>query len=160
MKMMNTNRILVWIIILAIAGFVVFKLYSGMVEPKFEKYLDLIASEDVDEATQAWIELYNLYYTSWDAYDMIMTKMHDSRPIHVQIALQESPVPGKAAEWKFMATGKPIFYKSEGVICNTVGEALMAIIYNEKKWKSDFDGDWTSWWYSNRQYYVRERQSE
>lgn len=53
----------------------------------------------------------------------------------------------------FFARNKPIYYKTERVYVRTVGEALMAITYREKKWTVDFQGDWQAWWQANGKYY-------
>ncbi len=53
----------------------------------------------------------------------------------------------------FFAEAKPIYYRSERIYCRTVGEALMAMMYREGKWKVDYRDDWNAWWELNRTYY-------
>jgi hypothetical protein len=46
-----------------------------------------------------------------------------------------------------------VYYRTDRVYCRTVSEALMAIMYREKKWTVDYQGDWQTWWQANGKYY-------
>lgn len=43
--------------------------------------------------------------------------------------------------------------KTQRVYCRTVAEALMAIMYREKKWTLAYQGDWQAWWQANGKSY-------
>ncbi len=117
--------------------------------------LALLTHPNAKVASKAWFELNNLYFLSWTAYAKILTQLDNGTPIHFLVESVSVPVPGKPAVRGFTVNDRLIFYKTERIYCQTVGEALSAILYNERNWKTDWDGSWQSWWESNRKYYEK-----
>ena len=115
----------------------------------------LLAHPHPAVAQNAWLELWNLYFTKWTVYQMFPEQVANPAPISFLIERQTFPPGGNGspAMEGFFARNKPIYYKTERVYCRTVGEALMAIMYREKKWSADYDGDWQAWWQANGQIY-------
>jgi hypothetical protein len=111
-------------------------------------------------AARAWEDLHQLYYTKWAAVEPIVTQAQDPRPISFLVAATTFPQQGqKPPRDGFWAHGKPWYYKSEGIHCRTVGEAIRAMLYNETdvrgdpRWKRDYHGDWDAWWAANAGHY-------
>ena len=105
-------------------------------------------------AAQAWVTLWNLFQRKWQVYHLLPAHFADASPIHFLI--DRKPFPATAEQpalEAFFAEPKPIYYRSERVYCRTVGEALMAIMYREGKWRVDYQDDWSAWWELNRAYY-------
>lgn len=116
--------------------------------------LRLLAHPHPAVAYEAWVTLWNLYFTKWAVYEMFPTEVNDATPISFLVERQAFPASGdKPAVHGFFALERPIYYKSERVHCRTVGEALMAIMYREKKWTVDYEGDWQAWWRANGKHY-------
>jgi hypothetical protein len=115
----------------------------------------LVAHPHPAVAHEAWLELWNLYFTKWMAYQMFPEHLANAAPISFLIERQSFPPGGSNAPAMegFFAHNKPIYYKTDRVYCRTVGEALMAIMYQEKKWTVDYQGDWQAWWQANGRYY-------
>jgi hypothetical protein len=120
--------------------------------PLWVRYqLRLLAHPHPAVAHDAWLTLWNLYYTKWTVYEMFPKEVGDTTPISFLIERQSFPASGdQPAVAGFFAVNRPIYYTSERVHCRTVGEALMAIMYREKKWPVDYEGDWKAWWQANR----------
>jgi hypothetical protein len=106
-------------------------------------------------AHDAWLELWNLYFTRWAVYQQLPAEVGNAAPIAFLIERESFPAAGEHAPAMegFFARRKPIYYKTERVYCRTVGEALMAIMYREKKWTEDYRGDWAAWWQANAAHY-------
>jgi len=123
--------------------------------PLWVRYnLRLLAHSHPAVAHDAWLTLWNLYFTKWTVYEMFPNEVADATPISFLIERRPFPASGdKPAVDGFFALDRPIYYKSERVYCRTVGEALMAIMYREKKWVVDYEGDWQAWWQANQKYY-------
>ncbi len=116
----------------------------------------LLGHSHPEVAEAAWAELWHLYYTKWAAVPLLPPHAGDQTPISFLIVRRNMPAGGDAyqpAMAAFSAVGKAVYAKAEGVYCRTVGEAVLAIIYREKRWKSDYAGDWKSWWAENRKHY-------
>jgi hypothetical protein len=100
----------------------------------------LLAHPHPAVAEAAWLELWNLYFTKWTAYQMFPGLVEDHAPISFLMERKSFPAgggPDVPAMEGFFAGRKPIYYKAEQVCCRTVGEAVMAIMYREKKWTTD-----------------------
>lgn len=106
-------------------------------------------------AQDAWLELWNLYFTKWDVYHMFPAEVGNATPISFLIERESFAAAGEQAPavHGFFARRKAIYYKTEQVHCRTVGEALMAIMYREKKWTEEYRGDWQAWWRANERHY-------
>ncbi|MGE5848715.1 MAG: hypothetical protein ACM362_01145 [Candidatus Methylomirabilota bacterium] len=115
----------------------------------------LMAHSHPDVAQKAWLELWNLYFTKWAVYQTFPEHLASTQPISFLIERQSFPRGGDNAPAMdgFFARNKPIYYKAERIYCRTVSEALMAIMYREKKWTVDYQGDWQAWWQANGKYY-------
>lgn len=120
--------------------------------PLWVKYnVRLVAHPHPVVAHEAWLELWNLYFTKWMVYQMFPEHLANAAPISFLIERQSFPAGSSTAPAMegFFAQNKPIYYKTDRVCCRTVGEALMAIMYREKKWTVDYQGDWQAWWQAN-----------
>ena len=115
----------------------------------------LLAHPHPRVAEAAWLELWNLYFTKWTVYQMFPAEVANAARISFLIERQSFPKGGDNAPAMdgFFACSRPIYYKTEQVYCRTVGEAIMAIMYREKKWSADYEGDWQAWWQANGQIY-------
>jgi hypothetical protein len=124
--------------------------------PLWVKYnVRLLAHPHPAVAQDAWLALWNLYFTKWAVYQMFPDLVANDKPISFLIERQSFPRGGDNAPAMdgFFARNKPIYYKGDRVYSRTVGEALMAIMYREKKWTVDYQGDWQAWWQANGKYY-------
>jgi hypothetical protein len=124
--------------------------------PLWVKYnVRLLAHSHPGVAQKAWLEVWNLYFTKWAVFEALPEHLASTQPINFLIERQSFPRGGDNAPAMegFFARSKPIYYKTEQVHCRTVGEALMAIMYREKKWTVDYQGDWQAWWQANGKYY-------
>lgn len=106
-------------------------------------------------AAAAWRELHHMYFTKWDAVDVIMASIHDDAPISFLVTKQIFPEGSEGAKDAFWAQDKAIYYKTERIHCRTVGEALLAIVYKEKRWRTEYQGNWTEWWEANKAYHKK-----
>ncbi len=115
----------------------------------------LMAHSNPDVAHKAWLEVWNLYFTKWAVFETFPEHLANTQPISFLIERQSFPRGGDHAPAMdgFFARNKPIYYKTEQIYCRTVSEALMAIMYREKKWTADYQGDWQAWWQANGKYY-------
>jgi hypothetical protein len=124
--------------------------------PLWVKYnVRLLAHSHPGVAQKAWLEVWNLYFTKWAVFEALPEHLASTQPINFLIERQSFPRGGDNAPAMegFFARSKPIYYNTEQVHCRTVGEALMAIMYREKKWTVDYQGDWQAWWQANGKYY-------
>ena len=124
--------------------------------PLWVKYnLRLVAHSHPAVAHDAWLTLWNLYFTKWAVFETFPKHLVNTQPISFLIERQSLPGAGENAPAMegFFARNKPIYYKTDRVYCRTVGEAIMAIMYREKKWSVDYQGDWPAWWQANGQHY-------
>jgi hypothetical protein len=124
--------------------------------PLWVKYnVRILAHPHPAVAHGAWLELWNLYFTKWGAYQLFPEHVANAAPISFLIERQSFPRGGDHAPAMeaFFARNQPIYYKTERVYCQTAGEALLAIMYREKKWAVDYQGDWQAWWQANRKHY-------
>ena len=124
--------------------------------PLWVKYnVRMLAHPHPAVAHGAWLELWNLYFTKWGAYQLVPEHVANAAPISFLIERQSFPRGGDHAPAMeaFFARNQPIYYKTERVYCQTAGEALLAIMYREKKWAVDYQGDWQAWWQANRKHY-------
>ncbi len=126
------------------------------VVPLWVKYnVRMLAHPHPTVAHAAWLELWNLYFTKWAAYHLFPEHLTNAAPISFLIERESFPPGGENAPAMqgFFGRDKPIYYKSGRVYCRTVGEALLVIMYREKKWTVDYQGDWQAWWQANRKHY-------
>jgi len=153
-------RFVLWpvIIIAAVVAGVYF--YMQGVEQQVWWNVRKLGHRNADISYQAWMNLNDLYYTKWAAYDPILEAIGDTRPLNLLIERGDLPTANPAVTRQgFHAARKPIFFKTERVYCYTVGDAIAAIAYNETtksgkpKWRTDFAGDWRAWWTANKGYY-------
>ena len=124
--------------------------------PLWVKYnVRLLAHPHPAVARDAWLELWNLYFTKYKVYQMFPAMVADAAPISFLIDRQPFPAGGEKtpAMEGFFARNKPIYYQTNRVYCRTAGEAILAIMYREKAWDVDYQGDWQAWWQANGKYY-------
>ena len=124
--------------------------------PLWVKYnVRLLAHPHPAVAQDAWLVLWNLYFTKWAVYRTFPDLVANEKPISFLIERQSFPRGGDNAPAMdgFFARNKPIYHKTDRIYCRTVSEALMAIMYREKKWTVDYQGDWQTWWQANGKYY-------
>jgi len=139
-----------WPLFLAVAlGFGWYAWNRG-VEQRCRRYIELMGHPNANIAGQAWWDLRELYFTKWAAYSFILDHLDDDRP--VSFLIEREPRPDNNQPM-FHTRNRPIYYRSDRVWCHTVSDAMMAFIYDERKWKSDFEGDWGEWWRQNQGYY-------
>ena len=82
---------------------------------------------------------------------MIVARATDKTPIYFLVEREEVWQTNNANRPGFGVHNKPIYYKSDGVYCRTVGDALRTILFNENtrtkpRWRTDFYGNWDRWW--------------
>ena len=158
------KRAIFWVVFLMAAGIALAYIWRDKDPLRNHPYLlpvwvrhnvRLLAHPHPAVAYEAWLELSNLYFTKWMAFQMFPKEVANTAPISFLIERQSFPGGGEGhpAMEGFFAHKKPIFYRTERVYCRTVGEAIMAIMYREKKWNVDYQGNWQAWWGANGQYY-------
>ena len=158
------KRLLFWVVFLLVAAGAFVYIWRAKDPLRNHPYLlplwvkhnvRLLAHPHPAVANGAWVELWNLYFTKWTVYQMFPVEAVNPAPISFLIERQSFPSGGENAPAMegFFARDKPMYYKTEQVYCRTVGEALMAIMYREKKWTVDYQGDWKAWWEANGQNY-------
>lgn len=158
MKNKNIVRIIFWVVFLSGAVYALYYMYDrNMSTIGISKKIDLLIPKlshpNAKVASDAWWELRELYYTKWAAFHQLLTHTADPEPINFLIERDTRPVPGQAAVMDFVANGKAIFYKTDTIYCRTRGEAILAFVYNERKSKVEFAGDWNAWWQAARKDY-------
>jgi hypothetical protein len=126
---------------------------------RVERALRGVRHPNARVASEAWLELQQLYYTQWAAVEPLLAHARDPEPISFLVEAESIPVPGKAARQGFSVHGKPWYHKTDALHCLTVGDAVRAILYAEldgrgkPKWRTEYTGDWEAWWAENRGYY-------
>ena len=153
-------RLVFWIVFLAAAGVAGrhFWIKNNPLENnplwipvKVNYYLHQTGHPNARVATDAWLQVWNLYFTKWQAYHMILERIGDPRPISFLLERKRMPgMEGGPEVDAFFADGKPIYHKADRVYARTVGDALLALPYREHKWKSDVGEDWQAWWAENK----------
>ncbi len=115
----------------------------------------LMAHPHPSVAHDAWLEVWNLYFTKWAVFETFPKHLANTEPISFLIERESFPTggPNNPAMDGFFARNKPVYYRADRIYCRTVSEALMAIMYREKKWTEDYQGDWQTWWQANGKYY-------
>ncbi len=114
----------------------------------------LLSHPHPEVASAAWVVLWNLFHRKWQVYHALPAHFGDRTPIHFLLERRAfDAAPEQPKMEAFFALPRPIYYEAERVYCRTVGEALMAILYREGKWKFDYRDDWGAWWTMNRTYY-------
>lgn len=117
-------------------------------------YISMLSHPQPRVAQQAWLNVWNLFFTKWQVVHLLPGYAGDPTPINFLIERRAFPASGEQRAMNaFFAEDKPLFYRSDRVYCRNVGEALMAILYREGKWKVDYAGDWKAWWQANAKYY-------
>jgi len=157
------KRISFWVIFLAVSGALFAHQWKTkdplhnhplLLEYWAKHNIQLLSHPHPQVANEAWITLWNLFFRKWQVYHMLPQHFADPRPISFLIDRKPFPATGEQRALEaFFAQAKPIYYQSERVYCRTVGEALMAIMYREGKWKMDYEEDWNAWWELNRKHY-------
>jgi len=157
-KKMPFFRVLFWVIFLSAAGYGAWYAKNETLPCKVNRYLKLMQHPNANVASDSWWGLRELYFTKWHAFRQILEHTHDPQPISFLVEKGKVPVPGEEVRWDFLVErGRPIYYKSETIYCRTVGEAILAFVYNERRWKSDYFGDWGAWWEVNKEFYGQPR---
>lgn len=149
----NAARVVFWVLFIPAAAAAGYYFWQRGIPQRIDRDLKNLTHGNARIASQAWWDLRELYFTKWAAVDILIEHTGDPEPIHFLIEMDKRPVPGKAALDDFVTNGRPIFYKADRVYCRTVGEAIMAFMYNERKWRTDYNGDWQEWWQANKGYY-------
>ena len=148
------RRALFWVVFLLFAAGVFAYLWktndplrnNPYLAPFWFRYnVRLLAHPHPSVAHDAWLELWNLYFTKWAAYEMFPEHLVNTAPISFLIERQSFPRGGDNAPAMngFFARNKPIYYRTGRVYCRTVGEALMA----RRSWPSCIgrrNGPWTT----------------
>ena len=158
------GRWIFWVVFLSIAfwaGVFFWKKFDPLRQYPFlipyttKFYLERITHPNAKVANEAYWQVNNLYFTKWAAYEIILDYVEDQRPINFLIERKLRKFSNRPEFWGFVASSKPIFYKTDQVYCKTLGEAIMSLAHREKNWKTDCQGNWQSWWQANRGYYGR-----
>jgi len=156
MKGGNRARIIFWSLFLPAAlAFGIYAWNKG-IRQQCAHQMYLMAHPNAKVASKAWNDLNRLYMSEWKAYDYLVDHVDDPRPIHFLVEAGPAQYPyGHYNTRYFEVHDKPIFYKTNRVYCRTVGEAVLAMIYNEGKGRRDLEADWQTWWEANRGWYGR-----
>ncbi|MBI3549460.1 MAG: hypothetical protein HY078_10515 [Elusimicrobia bacterium] len=125
-----------------------------------------LSSRDPGRAAASWTELQNIYLRSWQAFHIMAPHFVDDEPIHFRIRHRDESKQPHGVYGTFWASPErlDVYAKREPsrmrdgsyqiFSCVTVGEALLAMAYNEnEQWRSPFRGDWQRWYLENRSYY-------
>ena len=157
------KRVVFWVIFLAASGTLFAHQWKTkdplhnhpvLLEYWTRHNIRLLAHPHPQVAQQAWLTLWDLFFRKWQVYHLLPAHFADAAPISFLIDRRAFPSTGEQPALEaFFAEAKPIYYQSERVYCRTVGEALMAIMYREGKWKIDYQNDWNEWWELNRGHY-------
>jgi len=124
--------------------------------PHFTKYqLMRLQSPYPEVANDAWHEIRQLYLTKWAAVAVVMEEFDNQTRISFLIERADFKCTDKDVN-QLVAVNRPIYYKSDEIYCRTVGESLLAIVYGEGKWVTDYEGDWQVWWQQNKEHYQPE----
>lgn len=155
---MKRWRLVFWPFFLIFAvSFGIFAWQRGM-EQRCRRCIRLIGHPQADVAAQAWWDLRELYFTKWAAVNFLLPHLDlpDDRPISFLIEREKGASSAGPEEYGFTTRGRPVYYRTDKVWCRTVKEAILAFIYDERKWKVDLEeNDWQKWWDENRGYYGR-----
>ena len=156
-------RVAFWVVFLAASGALFahqwktkdpFNQHPWIIDQRARHNIRLLAHPHPKVARDAWVALWNLFHRKWQVYHLLPEHFDDARAIHFLIDRKSFPSTGEQPALEaFFGEARPIYYASERVYCRTVGEALMAMMYREGKWKVDFGDDWKAWWELNRTYY-------
>ena len=156
-------RVAFWIVFLAVSGALFahqwktkdpFNQHPWIIDLRARHNIGLLAHPHPKVARDAWVALWNLFHRKWQVYHLLPAHFGDASPIHFLIERKAFQSSGEQPALEgFFGEAKPIYYRSERIYCRTVGEALMAMMYREGKWKVDYRDDWKSWWELNRGYY-------
>jgi hypothetical protein len=146
------------LVLLALAG-VAGHFWWTSVPVRVERALRGVRHPNAKVASEAWLDLHELYYTRWAAVEPIVAHALDEAPISFLVEAEKIPVPGQPARDGFSVRGKPWYHETDALHCATVGEAIRAILYQavdvhgNPRWRSAYAGDWDAWWAENRGYY-------
>lgn len=145
------GRIVFWSLFLPAALITGIYFYEMWIPQRVNRYLRRLQHPNAKVASEAWLKLNDLYFTKWEAYNLILPHARDQAPINFLI--EREPGPGADAKMIFTVHDRAIYYHTDQVYCRTVGDAILGFVYNEGKWRKDFEGDWDGWWTQNRGYY-------
>jgi hypothetical protein len=126
---------------------------------RVERALRGVRHPNARVASEAWLELHELYFTKWAAVEPIVAHASDPDPISFLVEAEEIPVPGRPARDGFSVRGRPWYHRTDALHCTTVGDAIRAILYQavdmhgKPTWRTRYEGDWDAWWAENRGYY-------
>jgi len=137
-----------------------------VVETRTRFHLWMLSSRSPRLASASWYSLQDIYLRSWRAYHLIAERFLDDKPIHFTIRHKDEPGRPSFVFGTFWASPERfnVYAKRASVrmhdgsyrpfVCSTVGEALLAMAYNEQdRWHTAFNGDWQRWYLENRRYY-------
>ena len=150
---MKAVRIVFWSLFLpaAIVAGVLFWRHGAL--QRANRCLHLLTHPNAAVAGQAWWDLRELYFTKWAVYEFCLQHVGDKEEIGFLVEREKGAGRGGPEQSDFTVKGHPIYYRTDRVYCRTVGEAILAIVHSERKWKTDFEGDWPAWWEQNRGFY-------
>ena len=144
------GRILFWPIFLAAIGMTAYYFWQKQPPQQFKYQFGRLAHPNAKIAGDAWQKISNLFFTDWAVFYSVLDETNNNAPISFLIEKSAQLNSDGTKRDIFVATKKPIFYKTEQVYCRTIGEALMAMAYNDPKVDEKFYGDWQTWWRKNR----------
>ena len=137
----------IWVLILAVVCGGGWYYWQNLPPQRTKRYLKQMQHPNAIVASEAWSELSHLFFTDWAAYYLLLDEVSSQAPISF---LLEKQRPEGLERELFSASGKPIYYKSDGIYCRTLGEAILAILHNDPKHDTPFEGDWRAWWQKHR----------
>ena len=148
-------RLIFWPLFVVVA--LTFGLYAWNrgVEHRCQQYIKLMGHPQANISAQAWQDLRVLYFTKWAAVNYILDHLDDDRPISFLVEREKGVASANPDVLGFTTHNHPIYYRTDRVWCRTVRDSILAFMYDERKWKVDFNGDWQKWWDANRGYYGR-----
>jgi hypothetical protein len=147
------RRALFWSIFLPASLVAAILIWWFSMAGRIERLVWQMDSSDPETGAAAWIGLQQLYRSSWGAFEPTLEHVLDEDPIAFHI--QRRPGPDfRGTRPPYHALSMPIGHEGRAVHCRTVGEAIMAMAYNEGRWQTDLrDDGWASWWTRNQGYY-------
>lgn len=127
--------------------------HPAIIAWKIESGIRGMADEDPKKASAAWYRVYGLYNTSWPAYYKILERVGEPAPVRFKLMRTPGP-PSQGGGRTIMSWWPSPNGEGAPAAPRTVGEAVMAIAYDEGNWGQDFAGDWAAWWKANKHRYV------
>ena len=139
-------RWIFWPLFVALSLAIGLYFWKQKIPVRVQTYIRKMHHPNARIAGNAWIELQNLALNDAQAFSLLLRDLDDSGAL--SFLIERTP----KGDF-FVVRGRPIYFKTERVYCESVGEALAALAYNQHQWRTDYQGSWPSWWYKNRKYY-------